>query len=135
MTAMPFAAPFPLYDSRWNGQSVTRWKPDTTEDRWGTFLFLRDTATNEWWSATSAPRSALNEKSKVIFGDDKAEFFKTVGDIAPTLECIVGTEHDAEGRRLDAAAPFAADDDERHPCDDNGAGQKRCRTSPVGADS
>ncbi|MCZ8177867.1 MAG: protein ndvB [Rhizobium sp.] len=86
--------------SRWNGQSVTRWKPDTTEDRWGTFLFLRDTATNEWWSATSAPRSALNEKSKVIFGDDKAEFFKTVGDISTTLECIVGTEHDAEGRRL-----------------------------------
>ncbi|MEC9462874.1 MAG: glucoamylase family protein, partial [Pseudomonadota bacterium] len=86
--------------SRWNGQSVTRWKPDTTEDRWGTFLFLRDTATNEWWSATSAPRRAEDEKTKVIFGDDKAEFFKTVGDISTSVECIVGTEHDAEGRRL-----------------------------------
>jgi cyclic beta-1,2-glucan synthetase len=86
--------------SRWNGQSVARWKPDPTEDRWGTFFFLRDMASNQWWSATSAPRSAEDEKSKVIFGDDKAEFFKTVGDIATTLECIVGTEHDAEGRRL-----------------------------------
>ncbi len=86
--------------SRWNGQSVSRWKPDPTEDRWGTFLFLRDMASNQWWSATAAPRRAEDEKSKVIFGDDKAEFFKTVGDIATTLECIVGTEHDAEGRRL-----------------------------------
>ncbi|MGL3607503.1 GH36-type glycosyl hydrolase domain-containing protein [Rhizobium sp. G187] len=86
--------------SRWNGQSVSRWKPDPTEDRWGTFLFLRDMADNRWWSATATPRRAEDEKSKAIFGDDKAEFFKTVGDISTSVECIVATEHDAEGRRL-----------------------------------
>ncbi|MGX5667132.1 GH36-type glycosyl hydrolase domain-containing protein [Rhizobium daejeonense] len=86
--------------SRWNGQSVARWKADPTEDRWGTFIFLRDTASGQWWSATAAPRRAEDEKTKVIFGDDKAEFFKTVGDIQTSVECIVATEHDAEGRRL-----------------------------------
>ncbi len=86
--------------SRWNGQSVSRWKADPTEDRWGTFIFLRDTASGQWWSATAAPRRAEDEKTKVIFGDDKAEFFKTVGDIQTSVECIVATEHDAEGRRL-----------------------------------
>ena len=86
--------------SRWNGQSVSRWTADPTEDRSGTFIFLRDTASGQWWSATASPRRAEDEKTKVIFGDDKAEFFKTVGDISTQVECIVATEHDAEGRRL-----------------------------------
>jgi len=86
--------------SRWNGQAVSRWVADPTEDRSGTFIFLRDTASGQWWSATASPRRAEEEKSKAIFGDDKAEFFKTVGDISTQVECIVATEHDAEGRRL-----------------------------------
>ena len=86
--------------SRWNGQAVSRWKADPTEDRSGTFVFLRDTSTNEWWSTTSAPRRGDEERCKVIFGDDKAEFYKSVGDITSHLECIVATEHDAEGRRV-----------------------------------
>ncbi|WP_170253470.1 GH36-type glycosyl hydrolase domain-containing protein [Ciceribacter naphthalenivorans] len=86
--------------SRWNGQAVSRWTADATEDRSGTFIFLRDTANGEWWSATASPRRAEDEKTKAIFGDDKAEFFKTVGDISTQVECIVATEHDAEGRRL-----------------------------------
>jgi cyclic beta-1,2-glucan synthetase len=86
--------------SRWNGQSVTRWKPDPTEDRWGSFLFLRDTTTNEWWSATAEPKRIEGEETKTQFGDDKAEFIKTVGTLTSEVECIVATEHDAEGRRL-----------------------------------
>ena len=86
--------------SRWNGQTVVRWKPDPTEDRWGTFLFLRDTTTGEWWSATAEPRRAAGETTTTRFGDDKAEFIKIVGDITSEVECIVATEHDAEGRRL-----------------------------------
>lgn len=86
--------------SRWNGQSVSRWKPDPTEDRWGSFIFLRDTASGQWWSATAEPRRLDGEKTKAVFGDDKAEFHKTVGDLTSEVECIVATEHDAEGRRL-----------------------------------
>ncbi|MHB0950743.1 MAG: GH36-type glycosyl hydrolase domain-containing protein [Allorhizobium sp.] len=86
--------------SRWNGQAVSRWRADPTEDRWGSFIFLRDMANGEWWSTTATPRRAEDEKTKAIFGDDKAEFFKTVGDISSSVECIVATEHDAEGRRV-----------------------------------
>ena len=86
--------------SRWNGLSVARWKPDPTEDRWGQFIFLRDTASGEWWSTTTEPRRAEGEKAKTVFGDDKAEFHKTVGDLTSVVECIVATEHDAEGRRV-----------------------------------
>ncbi len=86
--------------SRWNGLSVTRWTPDPVEDRSGTFLFLRDTTTGEWWSATAEPRRATGEKTLTRFGDDKAEYVKTVGTLQSEVECIVATEHDAEGRRL-----------------------------------
>ncbi|MGG7517936.1 GH36-type glycosyl hydrolase domain-containing protein [Allorhizobium undicola] len=86
--------------SRWNGLSVSRWKADPTEDRNGTFIFLRDTASGEWWSTTATPRRAMEEKARVVFTDDKAEFTKTVGDITSTVECVVGSEHDAEGRRV-----------------------------------
>ncbi|MDX3928377.1 MAG: glucoamylase family protein [Shinella sp.] len=86
--------------SRWNGQSVSRWKPDPTEDRWGTFIFLRDTATGEWWSATAEPKRAEGEETRTEFGDDRAEFAKTVGTLTSEVECIVTTEHDAEGRRV-----------------------------------
>ncbi|SIQ69987.1 cyclic beta-1,2-glucan synthetase [Rhizobium sp. RU35A] len=86
--------------SRWNGLAVTRWKPDPVEDRWGNFLFLRDTATGQWWSTTAEPRRIEGEKVKTVFSDEKAEFHKTVGTLVSTVECIVATEHDAEGRRL-----------------------------------
>ena len=86
--------------SRWNGQVVSRWKPDPTEDRWGQFIFLRDTATGEWWSTTAEPRRAEGETARTMFGDDKVEFHKTVGDLTSAVECIVASEHDAEGRRV-----------------------------------
>ncbi|NKL04840.1 protein ndvB [Rhizobium leguminosarum bv. viciae] len=86
--------------SRWNGLAVSRWKADPTEDRWGSFIFLRDTATNEWWSTTSEPKGVEGEKIKVEFADEKAQFTKTVGDLTSEVECIIATEHDAEARRV-----------------------------------
>ncbi|MGO7428768.1 hypothetical protein ACCT09_55935, partial [Rhizobium ruizarguesonis] len=82
--------------SRWNGLSVSRWKADPTEDRWGSFIFLRDTATNEWWSTTSEPKGVEGEKIKVEFADEKAQFTKTVGDLTSEVEWIMASEHDAE---------------------------------------
>ena len=86
--------------SRWNGQVVSRWKPDATEDRLGQFIFLRDTTTGDWWSATAEPRRAAGEVTKTLFGDDKVEYHKAVGELTSVVECLVATEHDAEGRRV-----------------------------------
>jgi cyclic beta-1,2-glucan synthetase len=86
--------------SRWNGLAVSRWRPDPTEDRWGSFVFLRDTLSNNWWSATAEPRAAPGETTHTVFADDKAEFYKTVGTLRSELECIVAVESDAEARRV-----------------------------------
>ncbi|MGN6550992.1 MAG: GH36-type glycosyl hydrolase domain-containing protein [Pararhizobium sp.] len=86
--------------SKWNGQSVTRWAPDPTEDRFGTYIFLRDTETNDWWSTTVEPKRAADEEVKAVFSDDKVEFHKTVGTLRSQVECIVTAEDDGEGRKV-----------------------------------
>ena len=41
--------------SRWRDLAVTRWREDATRDCWGTFVYLRDLATGEFWSAAYQP--------------------------------------------------------------------------------
>jgi cyclic beta-1,2-glucan synthetase len=86
--------------SRWNGLDVTRWRADPTIDEWGSFLFLRDVRSGDWWSATPGPRPFAGETARAVFADEKAEFHKVAGAIESKLECLVATETDAEGRRL-----------------------------------
>lgn len=86
--------------SKWNGLAVTRWSPDPTEDRQGTFIFLRDVQSGQWWSATAEPRQAAGETARTVFSDDKVEFHKTVGSLRSEVECIVASEADAEARQV-----------------------------------
>jgi cyclic beta-1,2-glucan synthetase len=86
--------------SRWGDLAVTRWQADATEDRLGGYIFIRDVATNEWWSATVEPRKAPDEISQTLFSDDKATFVKTVGTLRTEVECIVVSEGDGEARRV-----------------------------------
>jgi len=89
--------------SRWNDLAITRWQSDPTEDRYGTYLFLRDTDTGEWWSATTEPKRAPGEHAQTLFCDDKASFVKTVGTLRSEVECIVVSEGNGEGRRITIA--------------------------------
>ena len=41
--------------SRWNDLAVTRWREDATCDHWGTFCYLRDVASGEFWSTAHQP--------------------------------------------------------------------------------
>ena len=86
--------------SRLEDRAVTRWRPDPTLDRDGLFVFLRDTETQDWWSATVAPKPAPSEEAQTIFSDHKAEFLKTAYGIESHLEMIVASEAQAEGMRL-----------------------------------
>src|SRR5690606_14598253 len=44
--------------SRADEVAVTRWNGDALEEQSGTFLFISDPQTGEWWSATAAPKRA-----------------------------------------------------------------------------
>ncbi len=87
--------------SRWHDLAVTRFQPDATEDMQGTFIFLQDVESGYWWSATGEPTRHEQDELKTVFTEDKAEFYKTVGDIKTVVEVIVASEHDGEGRRID----------------------------------
>ncbi|MBZ9653920.1 GH36-type glycosyl hydrolase domain-containing protein [Phyllobacterium lublinensis] len=86
--------------SRWNGLAITRFQPDILESGYGTFLFLRDMESGEWWSATGDPVRVPGEKSTTIFTDYKAEFIKETGTLHSTVETIVASDSDGEGRRI-----------------------------------
>lgn len=87
--------------SRWHDRDVTRFQPDAAEDMQGTFIFLQDVESGYWWSATGEPTRHAQDELKTVFTEDKAEFYKTVGDIKTVVEVIVASDHDGEGRRID----------------------------------
>jgi len=80
--------------------AVTRWRPDPTFDHGGSFLFLRDTSSGKWWSASTSPRRAKREVAGAVFSDHKAEFHKVAHGIDSRMEVIVAAEANAEGRRI-----------------------------------
>ncbi|MGN6471890.1 MAG: glucoamylase family protein, partial [Rhizobiaceae bacterium] len=86
--------------SRYNDLSITRWQADPVEDRYGSYLFLRDVETSEWWSATAEPKQAAGETAYTLMSDDKTSFVKTVGTLRSEVECIVVSEGNGEGRRI-----------------------------------
>ena len=86
--------------SRWRDLALTRWREDATRDNWGTFLYLRDVASGEYWSAAPQPvLRALNE-GETIFTQARAEFRQRRGDLDIHMEINVSPEDDVELRRV-----------------------------------
>jgi len=89
--------------SRWNEQSVTRWREDRTVDDWGSWIYLRDTQTARVWSATYQPTRVEPDSYVADFTEDHAEYVRRDRTIATTTEILVSAESDAEVRRVSLA--------------------------------
>lgn len=87
--------------SRWNDIMITRFEADSALDQQGTFLFLRDVSTGRWWSATSEPTRVSEEDCLCVFTAEKGEYHKTVDGIKSTVEVIISSKGDGEGRRIE----------------------------------
>ncbi|HEX3928672.1 MAG TPA: glucoamylase family protein [Gemmatimonadales bacterium] len=86
--------------SRWRDQAITRWREDVTQDDSGSWIFLRDLASGERWSAGFQPSGDEPESYDVSFSEDRAEILRRDGAITTRLEVIVSSEDDAEVRRV-----------------------------------
>ncbi len=86
--------------SRWKDLAVTRWREDPTCDNWGTFCYLRDVATREFWSAAHQPTQNQPKHFEAIFSEDRVEFHRTDYDYDTRLEIAVSPEDDIELRRV-----------------------------------
>jgi cellobiose phosphorylase len=86
--------------SRWRDLAVTRWREDATRDCWGTFIYLRDMATGEFWSTAFQPTTHALKDYEAIFTQARAEFRQTHAGLETHMEISVSPEDDVELRRI-----------------------------------
>jgi cyclic beta-1,2-glucan synthetase len=86
--------------SRWDELSVSRWNEDATREDCGSFVFLRDVASGDTWSAGYQPVGVEPNSFQVTFSEDRAEFVRTDGSLTTRMDVIVSPEDDAEVRRV-----------------------------------
>jgi cyclic beta-1,2-glucan synthetase len=86
--------------SHWKDLAVTRWREDSTADNWGSFCYLRDEATGEYWSTAYQPTLKQAEHYEAIFSEGRAEFRRRDLDFETHTEIVVSPEDDIELRRV-----------------------------------
>ena len=86
--------------SRWQNLAVTRWREDATRDCWGTFIYLRDVASGEFWSTAYQPTLRPTKGYEAIFTQARAEFRQRHGKLEMHTEVCVSPEDDVEVRRI-----------------------------------
>lgn len=86
--------------SRWRDLAVTRWHEDPTRDCWGTFCYVRDVETGEFWSTGHQPTLKPADSYEAIYSQGRAEIRRLDGDIETHVEIAVSPEDDVELRRV-----------------------------------
>jgi cyclic beta-1,2-glucan synthetase len=86
--------------SHWKDIAVTRWREDSTCDKWGSFCYIRDAEDGNFWSTTYQPTLKKPEKYEAIFTEGRAEFRRRDFDIDTHTEIVVSPEDDIELRRV-----------------------------------
>jgi len=86
--------------SRWKEFDLSRWRSDTTQDCWGSYLYIRDLRSGSLWSATQQPFGDAKKESSATFSADHAEFHRNVAGVQTSWTVTVAPDEDAELRRL-----------------------------------
>jgi cyclic beta-1,2-glucan synthetase len=64
--------------SKWKDIAVTRWREDTTRDNWGTFCYIHDESSGEFWSTAHQPTLKRSKNYEAIFSEGLAEFRRRI---------------------------------------------------------
>jgi cyclic beta-1,2-glucan synthetase len=86
--------------SRWHDLAVTRWREDATQDSWGTFIYLRDTDSQRFWSSAYQPTLRRADFYEAVFSQARAEYRRRDESIETHTEISVSPEDDVEIRRV-----------------------------------
>ncbi len=86
--------------SRWQNIAITRWREDVTADNWGTFIYLRDSDSGEYWSSAYQPTLREADYYEAIFVQARAEYRRRDHSIETHTEITVSPEHNVEIRRI-----------------------------------
>jgi cyclic beta-1,2-glucan synthetase len=86
--------------SQWKDIAITRWREDAVCDNWGTFCYMRDVRSGEFWSTAHQPTLKVRRTYEAIFSEGRAEF-RSGGHVFDThTEIAVSPEDDIELRRV-----------------------------------
>ena len=80
--------------------ALTRWRPDTTRDNWGLWLYVQDMENGRMWSAASQPMGRHSQQQELHFFPHKAQFRRHDNGITMQTEITVAPKADAEIRLL-----------------------------------
>ncbi len=86
--------------SRWKDIALTRWREDSTCDNWGTFAYIRDVSSGEFWSTAYQPTLKQPESYEAIFSEGRVEFRRRDNNFDTYTEIAVSPEDDIELRRV-----------------------------------
>ncbi|MEO8760910.1 MAG: glucoamylase family protein, partial [Bacteroidia bacterium] len=86
--------------SKWKGLAVTRWREDVTRDNWGTFCYIKDVETEDYWSNTFQPALKKEDKYEAAFSQGRVDFRTINKEIETHTEIVVSPEDDIEMRRV-----------------------------------
>ena len=86
--------------SRWNDLALTRWREDSTCDHWGSFIYVRDVESGEFWSTTHQPTATVAQSYEAVFSEGRAEYRRHDFDIETHCDIVVSPEDDVELRRV-----------------------------------
>jgi cyclic beta-1,2-glucan synthetase len=86
--------------SRSGGRDVFRWRADATRDATGHWIYLRDLAAGDVWSAAHQPVRAKASSYRVAFATDRVLFTRVDGAIETRTEITVIPRERAEVRRV-----------------------------------
>jgi cyclic beta-1,2-glucan synthetase len=86
--------------SQWGEFEITRWRPDRTQDPWGTFCYIQDADSNRLWSNTYHPTGGKVDGYSANFALDRAVFRRADNGIHTETEVAVLPEDDVEIRRI-----------------------------------
>jgi len=84
----------------WQGQAVTRWRPDSTRDAYGYWLYVKDLDDNEIWSAGRLPTGEPGHESRTLFHQHLVEDFRRHRGVAIRVETTVAPDDDVDIRRV-----------------------------------
>jgi cyclic beta-1,2-glucan synthetase len=86
--------------SRWKEIAITRWHSDSTCDSYGTFIYIRDLESGEFWSAGYQPTLKGPDVYIASFQESLARFWRQDNNIDSQMEIVVSPEDDIELRSI-----------------------------------
>ena len=83
-----------------DNMTIYRWKGDSTTDSSGSFFYIKNLNSNNYWSSTYEPCKTQGEEYRAEFKVDRGIFKRKDGSIESNLEIVVSPEDDVEIRKL-----------------------------------